>query len=169
MTHEWKTIGVPPPTKQFLHLTQGGHWVTNIFDFIKSNNQNHIKMLGKLHNIFVKLCTLFVVLSFNSTLVFRLFAKGKTFVYMSPYSQKFDTSHTSSIYFSSIDKNYYVMPGGKWMVRGNRHMLRKQFTCDVLRQWANWHTHEFENYNLDSKYSAQNVNKSLKLSQCPHC
>ncbi len=50
--------------------------------------------------------------------IFRLFAKGKTLVYMSPCLQKFDNSSTSSSYFSDIDKNY-VMSGRKWMVRGN--------------------------------------------------
>ncbi len=35
------------------------------------------------------------MLSFNITSVFRLFAKGKTFVYMSPCLQKFDNSRTA--------------------------------------------------------------------------
>ncbi len=103
---------------------------TNIFDFMKINDQNHIKMLRKLHNIYINLGTLFGVLSFNITSVFRLFAKGKMFVYMSPWSQKFDNSRTSSIYFSSIDKNNYSMLGRKGMVQGNQHMLRNlPVTC----------------------------------------
>ncbi len=113
VTHDWKTSGVPPPKPNHFFTW---HWVTNIFDFINTNYQNYIKTLRKLHNIFIKLYTLFGVLSFNITLVFRLFAKGKTFVYMSPCLQKFDNSCTSSIYFSDIDKNYYVMPGGKRIV-----------------------------------------------------
>ncbi len=76
-------------------------------DFIKTNHQFHVKTIIKLHNIFIKLKlgTLCGVLSFYISSVFRLFAKGKTFVYMSPCSQKFDNSRTSSIYFSGIDKN----------------------------------------------------------------
>ncbi len=61
------------------------HCVTNIFDFIKTNHQFYIKMLRMIHNIFIKLCTLFGVLSFNITSLFRLFAKGKTFVYKLPF------------------------------------------------------------------------------------
>ncbi len=62
-------------------------------------------------------------------------------VYMSPCSQKFDKSRTSSIYFSGIDKNYYVMSSEKHMVWGNWHTLRKQSTCTMLRWWTNWHSH----------------------------
>ncbi len=29
--------------------------------------------------------------------------------------KKFDNAQTSSIYFNSIDKNYCIIPGGKWM------------------------------------------------------
>ncbi len=74
------------------------------------------------------------MLSFNITSLLRLFAKEETFVYMYMLlcSQKFDNSHTSSIYISNIDKNYYVRPGRKQMVRGNQHTLRKQSNCDVL-------------------------------------
>ncbi len=92
-THDLKTIGVPP------------HWVTNIFDFIKTNHQFRLKTLRKLHNIYIKRGTLFGVLSFSIRSIFRLFAKGKTFVYVLPCLQKFDNSRTSSIYFSGIDKN----------------------------------------------------------------
>ncbi len=128
-------------------------WPTPGSDFIKTNHQNHIKTLRMLRNIFIKLLTVCGVLPFNITLVFRLFTKGKTFVYMSPCSLKFDNSR---IYFSGIDKNY-VITGGKRMTWGNCLMLRKQSTCDMLQQW------------IDSKYSTQNVNKSLNLSQCSHC
>ncbi len=138
-------------------------WPTPGSDFIKTNHQNHIKTLRKLHNICMKLGTLCGVLSFYITSVFSLLVKGKTFVYLSPCLQKFDNSRTSSIYFSGIDKNYYVIPGRKCMVRGNRLTLRKQSTCDVLRLhrwWTNSHTHththtnELENYYIDYYYHA---------------
>ncbi len=70
-------------------------------------------MLRKLHSIFIKIGTLFDVLSFNVTFVLRLFAKGETFVNMLLCSQKFNNSQTSSIYFSGIDKNYYIMTDGR--------------------------------------------------------
>ncbi len=117
------------PVRAEIQYSGTGASVTNIFDFIKTNHQNDIKTVRKLHNIFIKLDTVCGVLPFNITLVFRLFTKGKTFVYMSPCSLKFDNSR---IYFSGIDKNY-VITGGKRMTWGNCLMLRKQSTCDVLR------------------------------------
>ncbi len=47
---------------------------TNIFDFIKTNNQVHLKTLRKLHDIFIKISRLCDMLSFT---------KGEIFVYMS--------------------------------------------------------------------------------------
>ncbi len=120
-------------------------WLTPGSDFVKTNHQFRVKTLRKLHNICIKLDTLYGVLTFSITAIFRLFGKGKTFVYMSPYLQKFDNSRTSNIYFSSIDKNYYVIPGTKCMIRGNCLTLIKQSTYDVLRAcrwWTNWHTHK---------------------------
>ncbi len=76
-------------------------------DFIKTIHQFHIETIIQHHNICIKLGSVCGVLSFNIS-IFRLFAKEKTF----------DNSHTSSIYFSDIDKNY-VMPGRKRMVWGN--------------------------------------------------
>ncbi len=83
-------------------LEIGQLWHTAGSDFIKTNHQFYIKILRKLHNIFIRICTLRDVLSFNITYVFRQFAGGEAFVYMLPCSQKFDSSRTSSIYFSVL-------------------------------------------------------------------
>ncbi len=102
-----------------------GHlWPTPGSDFVKTNHQNHIKMLIKLPNIFIKLCTMFGVLSFNIKSVFRLFAKGKTFVYMSPCSQKFETLTHPASTSVALKNTLYIMPGRKRMVQGN-HLTQK--------------------------------------------
>ncbi len=71
------------------------------------------------------------MLSFYIRSVFRLFAKGKTFVYMPPCSRKFDNSRTSSIYFSGIDKYTIYYTWQKAKVCGNRLTLIKQSSYDV--------------------------------------
>ncbi len=72
------------------------------------------------------------MLSFHITSVFRLFAKGKTFVYIwSPCSQKFDNSRTSSIYFSGIDKNtsLYQAKSALYGVTTSRWENKRPVTC----------------------------------------
>ncbi len=82
-------------------LTQHAQRVTvytNIFDFIKTNHQNHIEMLIKLHNIFINLLIVSDVLSFNITSYLTCLQKDM-FVYMSKCMlPKSYTSRTSSIY-----------------------------------------------------------------------
>ncbi len=52
---------------------------------------------------------------------------------------------------------------------GVTNTLKKQSTCTIpCCSGEQTDTHELENYNTDSKYSTQNVNKSLKLSKSSH-
>ncbi len=114
-------------------------WVTvytHIFDFIKTNHQFHLKMLRKLHSIFIKIGTLLCgMLSFNITSVFRLFSWGETFVYMHGMLRKSDNSHNIQLLFNALIKLLYIIPGRKWLRLGNHNVFqinppRAELHCD---------------------------------------
>ncbi len=141
-------------------------WHTAESDFIKTNHQFCVETLRNLHNICFKLCTLFGMLSFNITSVFRLFAKGKTFVYMSPCSKKFDNSLTSSIYFSGIDKTITLCQmESEWCrVTASCSENNQPVTCCACaggvqtHTHTHTHTHKLENYNIDVHVKAISLN-----------